>query len=170
SHIGTLSGRMVETILSLRFFIFQYGIVYKLNVHGSDTSFAVYGWSWAAFAVILVIFKVFAFIQKIAVSFRLVRRFIQGLALLVSLAGIIVAVVLTELSVQDIFASVLAFLPTGWGILSIACAWKPPIKRIGMWESVRSLARLYDAGMGMLIFLPSAFLSLFPFVSTFKHV
>ena len=40
-HIGTLSGRMVETILSLRFFIFQYGIVYKLNVHGSDTSFAV---------------------------------------------------------------------------------------------------------------------------------
>ena len=41
SHIGTLSGRMMETILSLRFFIFQYGIVYKLNVHGSDTSFAV---------------------------------------------------------------------------------------------------------------------------------
>ncbi|CDY34913.1 BnaA01g32440D [Brassica napus] len=164
SHIGTLSGRMVETILSLRFFIFQYGIVYKLNVHGSDTSFAVYGWSWAAFAVILVIFKVFAFIQKIAVSFRLVRRFIQGLALLVSLAGIIVAVVLTELSVTDIFACVLAFLPTGWGVLSIACAWKPTIKRIGMWESVRSLARLYDAGMGMLIFLPVVLFSLFPFV------
>nr|VDD53177.1 unnamed protein product [Brassica oleracea] len=165
SHIGTLSGRMMETILSLRFFIFQYGIVYKLNVHGSDTSFAVYGWSWAAFAMILVLFKVFAFIQKIAVSFRLVRRFIQGLALLVSLAGIIVAVVLTELSVTDIFACVLAFLPTGWGILSIACAWKPTIKRIGMWESVRSLARLYDAGMGMLIFLPVALFSLFPFVS-----
>ncbi|RID81003.1 hypothetical protein BRARA_A03621 [Brassica rapa] len=170
SHIGTLSGRLVETILSLRFFIFQYGVVYKLNVHGSDTSFAVYGWSWAAFAVILVIFKVFAFIQKISVSFRLVRRFIQGLALLVSLAGIIVAVVLTELSVTDIFACVLAFLPTGWGVLSIACAWKPTIKRIGMWESVRSLARLYDAGMGMLIFLPVALFSLFPFVSTFRHV
>ncbi|KAH0944092.1 hypothetical protein HID58_003729 [Brassica napus] len=147
-----------------------YGVVYKLNVHGSDTSFAVYGWSWAAFAVILVIFKVFAFIQKISVSFRLVRRFIQGLALLVSLAGIIVAVVLTELSVTDIFACVLAFLPTGWGVLSIACAWKPTIKRIGMWESVRSLARLYDAGMGMLIFLPVALFSLFPFVSTFRHV
>lgn len=48
------------------------------------------------------------------------RRFIQGLALLVSLAGIIVAVVLTELSVTDIFACVLAFLPTGWGILSVS--------------------------------------------------
>ncbi|KAF3599981.1 hypothetical protein F2Q69_00039040 [Brassica cretica] len=165
SHIGTLSGRMMETILSLRFFIFQYGIVYKLNVHGSDTSFAVYGWSWAAFAMILVLFKVFAFTQKIAISFRLVRRFIQGLALLVSVAGIIVAVVLTELSVTDIFACVLALLPTGWGILSIACAWKPTIKRIGMWESVRSLARLYDAGMGMLIFLPVVLFSLFPFVS-----
>ena len=47
------------------------------------------------------------------------RRFIQGLALLVSLAGIIVAVVLTELSVTDIFACVLAFLTTGWGILSV---------------------------------------------------
>lgn len=64
--------------------------------------------------------QVFAFIQKISVSFRLVRRFIQGLALLVSLAGIIVAVVLTELSVTDIFACVLAFLPTGWGVLSVS--------------------------------------------------
>ncbi|KAF8094628.1 hypothetical protein N665_0358s0010 [Sinapis alba] len=160
SHIGTLSGRIVETILSLRFFIFQYGIiVYKLNLHGSDTtSFAVYGWSWVAFAMILVLFK------KIAAS---VHRFIQGLALLVFLAGIIVAVVVTELSVTDIFACVLAFIPTGWGILSIACAWKLVIKRVGMWESVRSLARLYDAGMGMLIFLP---LALFSWFRPSKHV
>ncbi|XP_056842826.1 callose synthase 9-like isoform X1 [Raphanus sativus] len=168
SHIGTLSGRIVETILSLRFFIFQYGIVYKLNLHGSDTSFAVYGWSWAAFAMILVLFKVFALVQKIAVNLRLVLRFIQGLALLVALAGIIVAVVLTELSVTDIFACVLlAFVPTGWGILSIACAWKPVSKRIGVWESVRSLAWLYDAGMGMLIFLPVA---LFSWFRPSKHV
>jgi callose synthase len=41
SHIRTLSGRIMETILSLRFFIFQYGIVYKLKLQGSDTSFAV---------------------------------------------------------------------------------------------------------------------------------
>ncbi|CAH8356407.1 unnamed protein product [Eruca vesicaria subsp. sativa] len=169
SHIGTLSGRIVEIILSLRFFIFQFGIVYKLNLHGLDTSsFAVYGWSWAAFAMILVLFKVFALIQKIAVNFRLVLRSIQGLALLVSLAGIIIAVVLTELSVTDIIACVLlAFIPTGWGILSVACALKPVIKRIGMWESVRSLARLYDAGMGMLIFLPVALLSWF---QSSKHV
>ncbi|KAL0699345.1 hypothetical protein Bca4012_055467 [Brassica carinata] len=168
SHIRTLSGRIVETILSLRFFIFQYGIVYKLKLEGSDTSFTVYGWSWAALAMIVVLFKVFTFSQKISVNFQLVLRFVQGISLLAALAGITVAVVLTDLSVTDIFASVLAFIPTGWGILSIACAWKPFIKRIGMWKSIRSLARLYDAGMGMLIFLPVAFFSWFPFVSTFQ--
>ncbi|WZZ62937.1 hypothetical protein YC2023_063044 [Brassica napus] len=168
SHIRTLSGRIVETILSLRFFIFQYGIVYKLNLQGSDTSIAVYGWSWAAFAMLIVLFKVFTFSQKMSVNFQLVLRFIQGVSLLMALAGIVVAIVLTDLSVTDIFASILAFIPTGWGILSIACAWKPVIKRLGMWKSVRSLARLFDAGMGMLIFLPVALCSWFPFVSTFQ--
>ncbi|WZY96179.1 hypothetical protein YC2023_068508 [Brassica napus] len=168
SHIRTLSGRIVETILSLRFFIFQYGIVYKLNLQGSDTSIAydlaggVYGWSWAAFAMLIVLFKVFTFSQKVSVNFQLVLRFVQGVSLLVALAGIVVAIVLTNLSVTDIFASILAFIPTGWGILS------PVIKRLGMWKSVRSLARLFDAGMGMLIFLPVALCSWFPFVSTFQ--
>jgi callose synthase len=122
SHIRTLSGRIMETILSLRFFIFQYGIVYKLKLQGSDTSFAVYGWSWVAFAMIIVLFKVFTFSQKISVNFQLLLRFIQGLSLLMALAGIIVAVVLTPLSVTDIFACVLAFIPTGWGILSVSCS------------------------------------------------
>ena len=41
AHIRTLRGRILETILSLRFFIFQYGIVYKLHASGSDTSLTV---------------------------------------------------------------------------------------------------------------------------------
>ncbi|KAF3549209.1 hypothetical protein DY000_02003764 [Brassica cretica] len=168
SHIRTLSGRIMETILSLRFFVFQYGIVYKLKLQGSDTSFSIYGWSWAALAIIIFLFKVFTFSRKISVNFQLVLRLAQGIAFLVALAVVTVGVVLTDLSVTDIFASVLALIPTGWGILSIACAWKPIIKRIGMWKSIRSLARLYDAGMGMLIFLPVAFCSWFPFLSTFQ--
>ena len=40
-HIQTLRGRILETILSLRFFMFQYGIVYKLHLTGKDTSLAV---------------------------------------------------------------------------------------------------------------------------------
>jgi len=41
SHIHTLRGRILETILSLRFFIFQYGVVYKLNATGDNTSLTV---------------------------------------------------------------------------------------------------------------------------------
>lgn len=41
-HIQTLRGRILETILSLRFFLFQYGIVYKLHLTGKDTSLAVH--------------------------------------------------------------------------------------------------------------------------------
>lgn len=40
-HIQTLRGQILETILSLRFLIFQYGIVYKLDITGKHTSLAV---------------------------------------------------------------------------------------------------------------------------------
>ncbi|MED6226100.1 Callose synthase 9, partial [Stylosanthes scabra] len=168
AHIRSFGSRVAETILSLRFFIFQYGIVYKLHVQGSDTSLRVYGLSWVVLAVLILLFKVFTFSQKISVNFQLLLRFIQGVSLLLALAGIAVAVALTKLSIPDIFASILAFIPTGWGILSIASAWKPVMKKLGLWKSVRSIARLYDAGMGMIIFIPIAFFSWFPFVSTFQ--
>ncbi|KAJ7957439.1 Callose synthase-like protein [Quillaja saponaria] len=168
AHIRTMWGRIAETILSLRFFIFQYGIVYKLHVQGTNTSLTVYGLSWIVLAGLIILFKVFTFSQKISVNFQLLLRFIQGLSFLLALAGLVVAVILTELSVADIFACILAFVPTGWGILSIAAAWKPLIKKLGLWKSIRSIARLYDAGMGMLIFIPIALFSWFPFVSTFQ--
>ncbi|KAK7358028.1 hypothetical protein VNO80_17327 [Phaseolus coccineus] len=168
AHIKSLGSRIAETILSLRFFIFQYGIVYKLNVKGTSTSLTVYGLSWVVLAVLIILFKVFTFSQKISVNFQLLLRFIQGVSLLLALAGLVVAVILTDLSLPDIFASILAFIPTGWGILSIAAAWKPLMKKLGLWKSVRSIARLYDAGMGMVIFVPIAFFSWFPFVSTFQ--
>lgn len=168
SHIQTFSGRVMETILSLRFFIFQYGVVYKLQLQGNDTSLSVYGFSWIVLAVLVILFKVFTFSQKISVNFQLLLRFIQGLSFLLSLAGLIVAVIFTSLTVADIFASILAFVPTGWGILSIAAAWKPLMKKVGLWKSIRSMARLYDAGMGMLIFIPIALFSWFPFISTFQ--
>ncbi|GLT76571.1 hypothetical protein SLA2020_482240 [Shorea laevis] len=168
AHIRTLGGRILETILSLRFFIFQYGIVYKLHVQGNNTSLTVYGFSWIVFAVLIVLFKVFTFSQKISVNFQLLLRFIQGLSFLLVLAGLVIAVIVSTLSITDIFACILAFVPTGWGIICIAAAWRPLVKKLGLWKSIRSLARLYDAGMGMLIFIPVAFLSWFPFVSTFQ--
>jgi callose synthase len=67
-----------------------------------------------------VVSQVFTFSQKMSVNFQLLLRFIQGLAFLVALAGVVIAVVLTELSLPDIFACILAFVPTGWGILSVS--------------------------------------------------
>ncbi|KAG4132289.1 hypothetical protein ERO13_D08G023000v2 [Gossypium hirsutum] len=168
AHIRTMRGRILETILSLRFFLFQYGVVYKLNVQGTNTSLTVYGFSWVVLAVLIILFKVFTFSQKMSVNFQLLLRFIQGVSFMIAIAGLAVAVALTDLSIPDIFASILAFVPTGWGILSIAAAWKPFVKKTGLWKSVRSMARLYDAGMGMIIFVPIAFFSWFPFVSTFQ--
>ncbi|CAH1431058.1 unnamed protein product [Lactuca virosa] len=40
-HIQTIRERVLETILCLRFFIFQYGIVYKLHLTGNNTSLLV---------------------------------------------------------------------------------------------------------------------------------
>lgn len=158
----------METILSLRFFIFQYGIVYKLHLQGSNTSLSVYGLSWAVLAALVVLFKVFSFSQKASVNFQLLLRFIQGVTFMLALAGLVVAIVLTSLSVPDVFACILAFLPTGWAILSIAAAWRPYVKKLGIWKSFRAIARLYDACMGMLLFIPIALFSWFPFVSTFQ--
>ncbi|GMH21528.1 hypothetical protein Nepgr_023370 [Nepenthes gracilis] len=167
-HIQTLRGRILETILSFRFFIFQYGIVYKLHLTGKHTSIAIYGFSWVVLAVIVMIFKIFAFRPKKYAGFQLWMRFFQGVLALGLVAAITVIVIFTDLTVPDVFASVLAFVVTGWQILCLAITWKRVVKSIGLWYSVREFARMYDAGMGALIFAPVAVLSWFPFVSTFQ--
>ncbi|RRT44944.1 hypothetical protein BHE74_00052099 [Ensete ventricosum] len=50
----------------------------------------------------------------------------------------------------------------------IAQACKPLVKRVGLWSSVRALARGYEIMMGLLLFTPIAFLAWFPFVSEFQ--
>ncbi|GJN30108.1 hypothetical protein PR202_gb18388 [Eleusine coracana subsp. coracana] len=168
AHIYTTRGRILETILSLRFVIFQYGIVYHMNASNSDTSLLVYWISWAVLGGLLFLLLVFGLNPKAMVHFQLFLRLIKSIALLMVLAGLVAAIALTRLSVADVFASILAFVPTGWGILSIAVAWKPIVKKLGLWKTVRSIARLYDAAMGMIIFIPIAICSWFPFISTFQ--
>jgi len=168
SHIQTLRGRILETILSLRFFIFQYGIVYKLNLTGSDTSFAIYGYSWIVLFGMVVIFKVFTYSANKSTHFQLIMRFMQGVTAIGLITAVALVVAFSKLSIVDLFASILAFIPTGWAILSLAIAWRGLVRSLGLWDSVREIARMYDAGMGMLIFAPVAFLSWFPFVSMFQ--
>ncbi|TKY73602.1 Callose synthase 10 [Spatholobus suberectus] len=167
-HIQTLRGRILETILSARFFLFQYGIVYKLHLTGKNTSLAIYGFSWVVLVGIVLIFKIFTYSPKKSADFQLVLRFSQGLASIGLVAAVCLVVAFTQLTIADLFASILAFIPTGWGILSLAIAWKKIVWSLGLWDSVREFARMYDAGMGMIIFAPIAFLSWFPFISTFQ--
>lgn len=167
-HIQTLRGRVLETILSLRFLIFQYGIVYKLHLTEDDTSLAIYGFSWVVLVAIVMLFKIFSYTPKKSTNLQLVMRFMQGVISLGLVAAIALVVVFTNLSIADLFASILAFIPTGWMIICLAITWKKVIWSLGMWDSVREFARMYDAGMGVIIFSPIALLSWFPFVSTFQ--
>ncbi|XP_057970390.1 callose synthase 10 [Malania oleifera] len=167
-HIQTLRGRILETILSLRFLMFQYGIVYKLQLTGKDTSLAIYGFSWVVLICFVMIFKFFTFSPKKSSNFQLLMRFIQGVISLALVGALCLVVAFTNLSITDLFASVLAFIPTGWTIISLAITWKRVARSLGLWLSVREFARMYDAGMGMIIFAPIAVLSWFPFISTFQ--
>lgn len=39
---------------------------------------------------------------------------------MLALAGLAVAIKFTDLTIVDVFASILVFVPTGWGILSVS--------------------------------------------------
>lgn len=57
--------------------------------------------------------------QKSSASFQLAVRLFQGLFFSCLLAGLIVAVVLSPLTIGDVFSVALALVPTGWGLLSV---------------------------------------------------
>jgi hypothetical protein len=58
SHIQTLRGRFWEIVLSLRFFLIQYGVVYALNVVGHDKNFRVSSLFFGQFPLYQSIFVV----------------------------------------------------------------------------------------------------------------
>ncbi|KAJ1692919.1 hypothetical protein LUZ63_009617 [Rhynchospora breviuscula] len=168
AHIQTLRGRILETILSLRFLIFQYGIVYKLHLGGHKTSLWIYVFSWITLVIAVALFKAFTISPKKHGKLPVIWRFLQMVITISLVVGLILLVMLTTLTTPDLFAISLAFIATGWGMLSLAITWKWFVKLIGAWDSIREIARMYDAGMGLLIFVPVALLSWFPFVSAFQ--
>jgi hypothetical protein len=54
------------------------------------------------------------------VHFQLLLRLLKASVFLLVVAAIAVAVAATSLSIVDLFACILAFVPTGWGILSVS--------------------------------------------------
>ncbi|KAK1390765.1 1,3-beta-glucan synthase [Heracleum sosnowskyi] len=162
-------GIMAEILLSLRFFIYQYGLVYHLNITKKTKSFLVYGISWLVIFLILFVMKTISVgRRKFSANFQLVFRLIKGLIFLTFISILVTLIALPHMTVQDIIVCVLAFMPTGWGLLLIAQACKPLVHRCGFWGSVRTLARGYEIVMGLFLFTPVAFLAWFPFVSEFQ--
>ncbi|KAL3844742.1 hypothetical protein ACJIZ3_002145 [Penstemon smallii] len=162
-------GRFWEIILSLRFFVYQYGIVYQLRVTQHDKSIVVYGLSWLVIVAVMLILKIVSMgRKKFSADFQLMFRLLKLFLFIGFIVTLIIFIKFLELTAGDIFASLLGFLPTGWALLQISQACRPIVKALGMWGSVKALARGYEYLMGLVIFGPIAVLAWFPFVSEFQ--
>ncbi|XP_026404603.1 callose synthase 7-like isoform X1 [Papaver somniferum] len=164
-----IRGRLLEILLALRFLIYQYGIVYHLNISRHNKNVLVYGLSWVVMATVLIVLKMVSMgRRRFGTDFQLMFRILKGLLFLGFVSVMAVLFVVCGLTISDLFAGLLGFMPTGWSILLIGQACKPMLKGIGFWESIKGLARAYEYVMGMLIFMPIVILSWFPFVSEFQ--
>ncbi|KAK8463631.1 hypothetical protein SEVIR_1G386100v4 [Setaria viridis] len=162
-------GIILEIVLALRFFIYQYGLVYHLNITTHTKSVLVYCLSWVVIFVILLVMKTVSVgRRRFSAEFQLVFRLIKGLIFITFISIIIILIAIPHMTVQDMFVCILAFMPTGWGLLLIARAIKPAITKFQLWGSIKALARGYEIIMGLLLFTPIAFLAWFPFVSEFQ--
>ncbi|KAI8526612.1 hypothetical protein RHMOL_Rhmol12G0009500 [Rhododendron molle] len=155
-HLKSTSvrGKVLEIVLAFRFFIYQYGIVYHLDIaHGSSNILVV---SMGR--------------QRFATDFQLMYRILNALLFLGFLCVMTILFVVCGLSRSDIFASFLAFMPTGWALLLIGQVCRPCLKGMNyeLWDSVLELGRGYDFIMGVLLFMPIVILSWFPFMSAFQ--
>ncbi|KAI8535665.1 hypothetical protein RHMOL_Rhmol10G0191900 [Rhododendron molle] len=150
-HTGFI-GRLCEIVLSMRFLLYQYGIVYHLHVSNSGTSLLIISMGG----------------KKFSADFQLVFRLLKLFLFVGSVVTLVLMFTFLNLTVGDISASLLAFLPTGWALLQIAQTCRPLAEGLGMWGSIRALARGYDYLMGVIIFAPVAVLAWFPFVTDFQ--
>ncbi|KAI6669498.1 hypothetical protein NL676_004383 [Syzygium grande] len=168
-HHSGKRGIVAEIILALRFFIYQYGLVYHLTITKHTRSVLVYGISWLVIFLILFVMKTISVgRRKFSAEFQLVFRLIKGLIFLTFVSILVTLIALPHMTIRDIIVCILAFMPTGWGMLLIAQACKPLVVKAGIWGSVQTLARGYEIIMGLLLFTPVAFLAWFPFVSEFQ--
>ncbi|KAF8090598.1 hypothetical protein N665_0472s0027 [Sinapis alba] len=151
-HSGKL-GIFVEIFLALRFFIFQYGLVYQLSAFKNMNNSL-----WVSKQLML----------RLGTDFQLLFRIIKVSVFVAFLTILITLMAYRLLLPRDIFLCMLALIPTGWGLLLIAQACKPLIQQQGIWSWVVTLAWVYDLVMGALLFSPIALLAWFPFMSEFQ--
>nr|XP_018684289.1 PREDICTED: callose synthase 7-like isoform X2 [Musa acuminata subsp. malaccensis] len=165
----SIRGRVLEIILALRFLLFQYGIVYHLNIAHHSKSVLVYGLSWLVMLTVLAALKMVSMgRRRFGTDFQLMFRILKGLLFLGFVSVMTVLFIVCGLTISDVFAALLGFMPTGWFLLLIGQACRPLFKKTGFWDSIKELGRAYEYVMGLLIFVPIVVLSWFPFVSEFQ--
>ncbi|CAA6661090.1 unnamed protein product [Spirodela intermedia] len=164
-HLRTtgLLGKILEIVLDLRFFFFQYGIVYQLKIANSSTSISVYLLSWIYVVVALGFFITMAYARdKYAAKEHIYYRSVQLFVIIMVLLLIFLLFEFTAFEFIDIFTSLLAFIPTGWGLIQIAQVLRPCLHSTTIWDTVISMARLYDILFGIIVMAPVALLSWLP--------
>ncbi|GMN50800.1 hypothetical protein TIFTF001_019956 [Ficus carica] len=164
-HLRTtgLWGKLLEIILDLRFFFFQYGVVYHLGIANRSTSIAVYLLSWIYMVVAVGIYMILSYANdKYGLTEHIKYRLVQLLVILVLVLVVVLLLELTNFKFIDIVTSLLAFIPTGWGIILIAQVLRPFLQSTVVWETVVSVARLYDMLFGIIVMAPMALLSWLP--------
>lgn len=164
-HLRTtgLWGKILEIILDLRFFFFQFGIVYQLGIAAGSKSIAVYLLSWIYVVVAFGLYWIIAYArEKYAAKEHIYYRLVQFLVIIFTVVVIVALLEFTELKFVDIFTSLLAFVPTGWGFISIAQVLRPFLHKTMLWEVVVSVARMYDIMFGVIVMAPVALLSWLP--------
>lgn len=161
--ITGLWGKLLEIIIDLRFFFFQYGIVYHLHISADRTSIGVYLLSWIYFFTVVGICVIIAYARdKYGATKHIYFRVIQFSVISVTILVIIILLKFTRFQVLDLLTSALAFIPTGWGMILIAQVLRPFLQTSIVWDLVVSLARLYDLTFGIIVMAPVAFLSWMP--------
>lgn len=164
-HLQTtgLWGKILEILLDLRYFFFQYGVVYQLKIADGSRSIAVYLLSWICVAVIFGVFVLMSYARdKYSAKQHLHYRLVQCAVIILAALVLILFFEFTEFQIIDIFTGLLAFIPTGWGLISIAQVIRPFIESTVVWASVISVARLYEILLGVIVMAPVALLSWLP--------
>jgi len=158
-----LWGIVLEILLDLRFFFFQYGIVYQLGISGGNKSIVVYLLSWIYVVVALAIYMVILYAHdKYAAKQHIYYRAIQALVISCTILAILLLLEFSHFEWVDMVTSLLAFIPTGWGLISIAQVLKPFLQSSIVWQTVIAVARLYEITFGIIVMIPMAILSWLP--------
>ncbi|WRX11777.1 Glycosyl transferase [Theobroma cacao] len=140
-------GRVLEIVLALRFLVYQYGVVYHLNIahHSLWTLLGCFG-SMLLLSKIVSVGR-----QILSITCRLVYRMFKAFVFCASLAIMIGLIIVCGLTTSDLWDAAPAFLPTRWAFLLL-----------------RRWPQCIDYVMGLLLFMPIAILSWLPSVAEYQ--